>query len=74
MPEFVTICHNGQTLTLPLQAAIAHLEQHPGDTWGACPVTVKEEGSVAGEEQPAEAETTEAVTAEEETTTEEGGG
>jgi len=42
--DMLTICHRppgggpSQTLTLPIQAAIAHLENHPDDTIGACPV------------------------------------
>jgi hypothetical protein len=42
--EKVVICHrppgnpsNGQTLTLPPQAAQKHLAQHPDDTMGPCP-------------------------------------
>lgn len=35
--ERVTICHNGQTLTLPRPAADAHLRNHPNDTIGPCP-------------------------------------
>jgi hypothetical protein len=32
----LTICHNGQTLTLPVAAAQAHLRNHPRDHAGAC--------------------------------------
>ncbi len=32
-----TICHNGNTLTLPCHAASHHLQHHPGDTSGPCP-------------------------------------
>jgi hypothetical protein len=37
--ERLTICHRppGVTLTLPEDAALAHLRNHPGDTLGACP-------------------------------------
>ncbi|HMJ05772.1 MAG TPA: hypothetical protein VK474_05905 [Chthoniobacterales bacterium] len=35
--ERVTICHNGNTLTLPRPAADAHLRNHPTDTVGPCP-------------------------------------
>jgi hypothetical protein len=34
--ERSTICHNGQTLTLPRQAAERHLRNHPQDSAGAC--------------------------------------
>ncbi len=34
--ERVTICHSGQTLTLPRAAAEQHLRSHPGDSLGAC--------------------------------------
>lgn len=36
----MTICHNGQTLDLPPQAAAAHLRNHPDDTLGPCPPPV----------------------------------
>jgi hypothetical protein len=41
----MTICHRtpsgqAQTLTLPIQAAEAHLREHPLDTPGICPVDV----------------------------------
>ena len=35
--ERVTICHNGNTLTLPRPAADAHLRNHSSDTVGPCP-------------------------------------
>ncbi len=35
--ERFTICHNGNTLTLPRPAAEAHLRNHPTDTLGPCP-------------------------------------
>ena len=34
--ERITICHNGNTLTLPRPAADAHLRNHPSDTVGPC--------------------------------------
>ena len=34
--ERVTICHDGQTLTLPRDAAQKHLQNHPCDSAGAC--------------------------------------
>ena len=34
--ERITICHNGQTLTLPRQAAERHLRNHSQDAAGAC--------------------------------------
>lgn len=40
-PDKVSICHNGQTLVLPQPAAQAHLQQHPGDSPGACPAAAK---------------------------------
>jgi len=49
----VDICHNGETLNLPLHAAITHLEQHPGDTWGACPVRQPAEAAAETEEEAA---------------------
>jgi hypothetical protein len=36
----VTVCHNGQTLDLPPQAAAEHLRNHPDDTLGPCPPPV----------------------------------
>lgn len=35
--ERVTICHGGQTLEVPRRAARRHLQDHSGDTEGACP-------------------------------------
>ncbi len=35
--ERVTICHNGNTLTLPRPAAEAHIRNHPTDRLGPCP-------------------------------------
>ena len=34
--ERVTICHNGETLTLPRPAAEAHIRNHSGDRLGPC--------------------------------------
>jgi hypothetical protein len=33
----IDICHNGNTLNLPLPAALNHLQNHSGDTVGPCP-------------------------------------
>ena len=35
----VAICHNGRTIFVSPQGAEAHLNNHPGDTLGACQVT-----------------------------------
>jgi len=36
----IAICHNGRTIFVSPQGAEAHLRNHPGDTLGACVVTV----------------------------------
>ncbi len=36
-PPRTTICHNGNTLTLPIATATSHLLNHPGDFLGPCP-------------------------------------
>lgn len=57
--EMVPICHRPesgppQTLYLPIQAAIAHLAEHPNDSWGACPVSDDVQPEPVAEETPVE--------------------